>query len=234
MRSAWKVRCSAFFVSASRSASRHAARQRRAPASAAPARPAGWSSRGTGPAARRPGARRRARRRCRAAGRAGACRVTDCSKSPSRLAAARVQAQVQRAVGLEAEAARRVVDLHRRHAQVGQHEVEAAAGLGQQRGQCREVHAAHDQHRVVEAQAAQARLGARQLERVDVDAEQAPAGQPGAPGFPARARRSRASRPGRPRPAAGRGWPGSRARRSAGACRPASARAPCTLRNSSA
>ena len=88
-----------------------------------------------------------------------------------------VQSQVQGPIDLEAEAARRVVDLHRRHAQVGQHEVEAAPRLGQQSGDAAEVHAPQHQHRRVVAQATQARFGARQFPRVHIDAEQAAAGR---------------------------------------------------------
>ena len=36
----------------------------------------------------------------------------------------------ERAIGFEGEAAGRIVDLHRRHTQIRQHKVKAAAGLG--------------------------------------------------------------------------------------------------------
>ena len=92
-----------------------------------------------------------------------------------RQAHAGVQPQVERAIGLEAETARGVVDLHRRHAQVGQHQIEATPGLGQQRGHLGEIQTPHRQHRGIETEAAQARFTARQLLRIDVDRPQAAA-----------------------------------------------------------
>jgi hypothetical protein len=86
-----------------------------------------------------------------------------------------VQPQVQRAFGLEAEAARGVVDLHRRHAQVGQDEIEATTRLGQQAGDARKVDPVQDQHRRIETQVAQPRRGAGEFDRIHVGAEQPPA-----------------------------------------------------------
>ena len=93
-----------------------------------------------------------------------------------RLAAAGVQAQIQRSIGPETKTPCRVVNLHGRHAQVGQHKVKTAARLRQQSGQFAEVGAVHDERLFAKAQFAQPRCGARQLNRVHIHAKHAPTG----------------------------------------------------------
>ena len=78
---------------------------------------------------------------------------------------------------LVAEAAIGLVDLHRRHAEVREDHVRGREPLrGEHLRQTREVALARDERLGAEADGAQARFGAWQLERIDVEPDQASAG----------------------------------------------------------
>ena len=88
-----------------------------------------------------------------------------------------IEPEIQWAVGLVGEAPGRIIELHRRDAQIRQHEVQRAARLGKPAGDAGEVHAPDHQNVLGEAKPAQSRLGPGQLQGVHVDAEEAPARQ---------------------------------------------------------
>ena len=110
-------------------------------------------------------------------------------------ASRRVHPHVERAVRLERESARRVVELHRGDAEVGEDEVDGRqAQLSEDLREAREAGPPDGQDLLAEAEPPKARLGSRQLERVGVEADRAgrPAG--GAAGARRRGLRGRASR----------------------------------------
>ena len=78
---------------------------------------------------------------------------------------------------LVGESSRRVVELHRRHAEVGQDHVGGWQTLGgQDARQPGEIARVGHERLGAEAGSAKRRLGARQLEGIDVEADEAPAG----------------------------------------------------------
>ena len=90
-----------------------------------------------------------------------------------RLSASRIHAHVERPRRLVGEAARRVVELHRRDAEIGEDDVGAGEPfLRQHVRQAREVAAARREPIRAEPRRAQAGLGARQLDRIDVETDQ--------------------------------------------------------------
>ncbi len=91
--------------------------------------------------------------------------------------APRVHAHVERAIDLEREAARRIIDLHRGHAEIGEEEVDAVvpangADCGAHAGKIR---ATDEERRITEAEPAQARLRLGQLDWVGIESEEPPA-----------------------------------------------------------
>ena len=92
------------------------------------------------------------------------------------LTAQRIHPHVERTDPFVAEAAIGIVELHRRHAEVRQNQVDACQPLGGQHlRQAREVRVARDEHVGAEAGRAQTRFRARQLERVDIEPDEAAA-----------------------------------------------------------
>ena len=93
-------------------------------------------------------------------------------------ASRRVHPHVERAVRLERESARRVVELHRGDAEVGENEVDGRqAQLSEDFREAREAGPPDGQGVLAEAEPAKARLGSRQLQRVGVEADQPAARQ---------------------------------------------------------
>jgi hypothetical protein len=92
---------------------------------------------------------------------------------PRRLAARRVHAHVQRSRALVAETASRIVDLHRRHAEVGDRHVHGRDALGREHlRQAGERRMTRHEGAGIDAGGAQPRVGARQLERIHIDPDQ--------------------------------------------------------------
>ena len=83
-----------------------------------------------------------------------------------------IEPEVERAVLLVGEAPCRIIKLHRRDAQVRQHEIQSAAKLGKEPSEAGKVHASDHQDVLGEAQCAQARLGPGQLQGIHVDADE--------------------------------------------------------------
>lgn len=88
-----------------------------------------------------------------------------------------VEAKIERAVGFEGEATRRVVDLHRGNAEVGEDRVDAFAEavLGEHFGQAGEIGAHGREHVFAPAGGAEAGGGFGQLDRIDVERDHASA-----------------------------------------------------------
>ena len=109
--------------------------------------------------------------------RASVSSLTRASSLRRGFAARRVHPHVERTGLLVAEAAIGIVQLHRGHAEVREDQVRGGEPFGGEHlRQAGEVAVVRDEGLRAEAGRAQARFGARQLERVDVEADQASAG----------------------------------------------------------
>ena len=94
------------------------------------------------------------------------------------LAALRIHAHVERAVELHGKTARRIVNLHRGNAEVGENQIRAGDFIRRQHlRQPGEIAAVRGENCFAKTQRPQARLGFRQFHRIGVEAEQFSAGQ---------------------------------------------------------